>query len=408
MKNSTKSSVLFILITVFIDSIGFGIIIPIMPELIKQLTGATLSEASRYGGLLLVAYSIMVFLFSPILGALSDHFGRRPILLISLFGIGLDYLFLSFAPTITWLFVGRILAGISGASVTTASAYIADISPVNKRAENFGLIGVAFGFGFIVGPVIGGLFSQYGIRVPFIIAAGLSMINWLYGYLILPESLDKENRRAFDWRNSNPLHLFKQFSRFPALTGLLVSLLILYVSAQSVNSVWSYFTKLKFDWNETTVGYSIGFAGIMIACVQGGLIRLIIPKLGNKKSILLGLSLYILSFILFAFATEGWMMFGFTLPYALAGITVPAIQGVMSTQVTASEQGELQGINTSLISLANIIGPLLMNFLFYFFTKNSTPVYVPGAPFLLSALLACAAIAVYSYTSKHNHFQEQA
>jgi DHA1 family tetracycline resistance protein-like MFS transporter len=403
MIDKNKSGVLFILITILIDCIGFGIIIPIMPSLIKQLTGGTLSDASRYGGLLLVSYSVMQFIFSPVLGSLSDKLGRRPILLISIFGLGLDYIFLAFAPTITWLFVGRIFAGISGASITTASAYIADVSLPEKRAQNFGLIGAAFGLGFIIGPVIGGFFSQYGIRIPFMIAAGLSLVNWLYGYFILPESLKVENRRNFEWKRANPIGALKQIKKYPALIGLLGSLLILYLAAQSTQSIWSYYTIEKFNWNSTWVGYSLGFVGITVALVQGGLIRVIIPKIGNKKSIQIGLILYVIGFASFALASSGWMMFAFIVPYALAGITGPAIQGILSTQIPPNQQGELQGIMTALMSLASIFGPLIMTYLFFYFTRHDTQFYFPGAPFVLAALLTCVAIIICNKSLKKYH-----
>ncbi len=403
MANHRNAGVFFILVTILFDCIGFGIIIPIMPALIKELTGATLSEASEYGGFLLTVYSLMMFACSPILGALSDKTGRRTVLLISLFGMAIDYFFLAFAHTISLLFLGRIIAGICGASITTASAYIADVSTPEKRAQNFGLIGAAFGLGFIIGPVIGGVFSQFGTRVPFMIAGGLSLINWLYGYFILPESLKKENRRKFEWKRANPVGALMQIKRYPSLLGLLAALLILFIAAQSTQTVWTFYTQEKFNWNETWVGYSLGFVGLTVAIVQGGLIRVIIPKFGQKKSIMLGLSLYVLGFVLFAFASEGWMMFAFMVPYALAGITGPAIQGIISTQVKPDEQGELQGIMTSFMSLASIIGPLLMSYLFAHFTSKQSSIYFPGAPFIMGAVLTCVSIVICYQNLKKHH-----
>jgi len=403
MANKRNAGVFFILVTILFDCIGFGIIIPIMPALIKELTGATLSEASEYGGFLLTVYSLMMFICSPILGALSDKTGRRTVLLISLFGMAVDYFFLSFAHTITLLFIGRIVAGICGASITTASAYIADVSTPEKRAQNFGLIGAAFGLGFIIGPVIGGVFSQFGTRVPFMIAGGLSLINWLYGYFILPESLKKENRRKFEWKRANPVGALMQIKRYPSLLGLLAALLILFIAAQSTQTVWSFYTQEKFHWNETWIGYSLGFVGLTVAIVQGGLIRVIIPKFGQKKSIMFGLCLYVLGFVLFAFASKGWMMFAFMVPYALAGITGPAIQGIISTQVKPDEQGELQGIMTSFMSLASIIGPLLMSYLFAHFTSKQSSIYFPGAPFMMGALLTCVSIVICYQNLKKHH-----
>lgn len=403
MANNRNAGVFFILVTILFDCIGFGIIIPIMPDLIRELTGSSLSDASKYGGTLLTVYSLMMFACSPILGALSDKTGRRTVLLISLFGMAIDYFFLAFAHTISLLFLGRIIAGICGASITTASAYIADVSTPEKRAQNFGLIGAAFGLGFIIGPVIGGVFSQFGTRIPFMIAGGLSLINWLYGYFILPESLKKENRRKFEWKRANPVGALMQIKRYPSLLGLLAALLILFIAAQSTQTVWTFYTQEKFHWNKTWVGYSLGFVGLTVAIVQGGLIRIIIPKFGQKKSIMFGLSLYVLGFALFAFASKGWMMFAFMVPYALAGITGPAIQGIISTQVKPDEQGELQGIMTSFMSLASIIGPLLMSYLFAHFTSKQSNIYFPGAPFMMGAVLTCVSIVICYQNLKKHH-----
>lgn len=403
MANNRNAGVFFILVTILFDCIGFGIIIPIMPDLIQELTGSSLSKASEYGGIMLTVYSLMMFVCSPILGSLSDKIGRRPVLLISLLGMAIDYFFLSFAHTITLLFIGRIIAGLCGASITTASAYIADVSAPEKRSQNFGLIGAAFGLGFIIGPVIGGIFGEIGTRVPFMIAGGLSLLNCLYGYFILPESLKKENRRAFEWKRANPVGAFLQLKRYPTLIGLLAALLILYIAAQSTQTVWAYYTKEKFEWNKTWVGYSLGFVGLTVAIVQGWLIRLVIPKFGNKKAIMFGLSLYLLGFVLFAFASKGWMMFAFMVPYALAGITGPAMQGIISTKVKPDEQGELQGIMTGFMSLASIIGPTLMSYLFAYFTNTKNHIYFPGAPFIMAAALTCISIVICYRTLKRHH-----
>lgn len=387
MASQKKSAIGFIFITMLIDFTGFGIIIPVLPRLIEQLTGSGLDGAAIYGGLLTTSYSLMQFISAPVLGGLSDRFGRRPILLGSLLGLGLDYIFLAFAPTIAWLFVGRIIAGISGASFTTAMAYIADVSEPEKRAQNFGLVGAAFGIGFIVGPVIGGIFSQFGLRVPFLISAGLALINWLYGYFILPESLSVENRRPFNWKRSNPVGSLLHIIKYPAIIGLLAALFLLYIASHSVQSSWTYYTMEKFHWNETWVGYSLGFVGIIVGIVQGGLIRVIIPKIGQVKAVYYGLILYIIGFVLFAFATRGWMMFAFMLPYGLAGIFGPAMQGLISTSVKDNEQGELQGVTAGLMSLAAIFGPLIMTYLFAHFTNSKNGIYFPGAPFILAAFL---------------------
>jgi MFS transporter, DHA1 family, tetracycline resistance protein len=388
METTKKAALGFIFITVLIDVIGFGIIIPILPKLISQLIHGSLSDAARYGGWLLFAFSIMQFLFAPVLGNLSDQFGRRPILLFSLLGLSIDYLFLAFAPTVGLLFVGRIIAGIGGASFTTATAYIADISEPEKRAQNFGLIGVAFGLGFIIGPVIGGILGQFGTRIPFIAASILAMLNFLYGYFILPESLAKENRRKFDWKRANPIGSLKQLNKYPIIGGLVGSLLCIYLASHAVQSTWAYFTMANFSWDEAMVGYSLGFVGLLIAIVQGGLIRVINPKIGQKRAVYLGLVLYAIGLLLFAFACKGWMMYAILVPYCLGGISGPALQGIISSQVPDNEQGELQGGLTSLISLTSIVGPPLMTNIFSYFTGKSTSIYFPGAPFLLGALLA--------------------
>ncbi|MGZ4001167.1 MAG: TCR/Tet family MFS transporter [Mucilaginibacter sp.] len=390
----------FIFATLLIDVMGFGIIIPVFPKLIQHLIHSNnVSDASPYAGWLTVAYAGMQFLFSPLIGNLSDRFGRRPVLLCSLLGFCADYLFQAFAPTIALLFVGRILAGITGASFTTASAYIADISTPEKRAANFGLVGVAFGLGFIIGPVIGGILGKFDVHYPFIAAAVLAFLNATYGYFILPESLSLENRRPLELKKSNPVDTLLKLSKYKAVLGLAVSLFLIYFAAQAVQSVWSFYTIYKFNWNEDMVGYSLGVVGIVYAAVQGGLIRVIIPKFGTERSIWIGLLLYSIGMALFAFATKGWMMFVILIPYCLGGIAGPALQGYMSNHVPANEQGELQGGLTSLASLSTIIGPLVMFATFRLFTKPDAPFIFPGAHFILGAILMLlsAILAVLSF-----------
>lgn len=376
----------FIFVTVLIDIIGFGIIIPVLPKLIQDLTGGDMSEASRYGGWLMFTYAFMQFLFAPILGNLSDRYGRRSIILISLFGFGLDYLLLAWAPTITWLFIARILSGITGASITTASAYIADISTPEKRAQNFGMIGAAFGLGFIIGPFIGGVLGQYGDRIPFLFAAGLTLVNWLYGMFILPESLPADKRRKFEWSKANPVGSLLHLKKYPAVAGLIISLTLIYIGAHAVQSTWSYYTMEKFKWNSAMVGYSLAFVGLMIAIVQGGLIRVVIPKFGQSKSLFTGLVMYTIGMFCFAFAGSTAFMFASCFVYCLGGIAGPALQGIISSHVPSNEQGELQGALTSLMSATSIVGPPLMTNLFSFFSQTGGKVYFPGAPFIAGAV----------------------
>lgn len=394
MANTNKKAILFIFITLLVDCTGIGIIIPVVPSLIQQLTGSNVSEAATYGGWLTFAYAIMQFIFSPVLGGLSDRYGRRPVLLISLLGLGIDYLFLFFAPDLWWLFVGRIFAGICGASFTTASAYIADISTEENRAQNFGMIGAAFGLGFIVGPLLGSLFSSFGVRVPFLAAAALSLLNWAYGYFILPESLSKENRRPFDWKRANPLGSLLHLKRYPAILGLILAMVLIYIAGHAAQSTWTFFTIERFHWNEQWIGYSIAFVGVTVALVQGGLIRYTTKIFGTNKSVIIGLLFYVIGFTLFAFASQGWMMFVFMIPYALGGIAGPALQGLMTGHVPSNEQGELQGAITSLVSLTSIVGPLLMTSLFSFFTSPAAPFYFPGAPFMMGAILTLLSVFI--------------
>ena len=389
MKQPKKKSAAlgFIFITMLLDVIGWGIIIPVIPKFIEELIGGDISDAAKIGGWLTFAYAITQFVFAPVVGNLSDKFGRRPIILISLFGFFLDYLLLAFAPTITWLFIGRIIAGITGASITTASAYIADISTPENRAKNFGLIGAAFGLGFIIGPVIGGLLGQYGPRVPFYATAILCLLNFFYGYFVLPESLSKENRRAFNIKRANPLGSFLHLKKYPKLIGLVLAIFLLYTGSHAIQSNWSYFTMYQFDWDEKMVGYSLGVIGLLVALVQGVLIRWVNPRLGNEKSIYIGMALYAIGMFLFAFATQSWMLFVFLIPYCLGGIAGPALQAIISLQVPSTEQGEIQGTLTSLMSASAIVGPPVMTGIFYYFTHKDAPFEFGGAPFVLGGIL---------------------
>ncbi len=393
----------FIFLTLVLDITGLGIIIPVMPALIQTLTGESISEAAKYGGWMLFAFAIMQFLASPVLGNLSDRYGRRPVLLTALFGFGLDYLLMAVAPTIGWLFVGRIIAGICGASITTGMAYIADISTPDKRAQNFGMVGAAFGIGFIVGPVIGGLLGEYGPRIPFYAAAAITFLNWLYGYFILPESLPVDKRRKFEWKRANPLGSLKQLRKYPLISGLIFSLFFVYIASHAVQSTWSFFTIARFNWSESMIGYSLGTAGLLVGIVQGILIRFINPWLGPNKSVYTGMILYVIGLSLFAFAWQGWMMFAFLIPYCLGGITGPAIQGIMSNQVPDTQQGELQGIFAGMVSITSIIGPLLMTGLFAFFTSAQAPIQFAGAPFLMGAALSFVSLLLaVRYLRRHH------
>ena len=393
MRKSGKSAIGFIFITLLIDVMGWGLIIPVMADLISELKAVPVNQASTYGAILLSVFAITQFLFAPVIGNLSDKFGRRPVLLVSLLGFGIDYIILALAPTYGWLFAGRVIAGITGASFTTATAYIADVSPdETSRAKNFGLIGAAFGLGFVLGPALGALLSTWGLRAPFYAAAILCLLNCLYGYVFLPESLSNENRRPFDWKRANPFGSLKFLIKHKKIGALAVGFFLIYLGNQSVQGNWNFFTIYRFNWSERMVGISLAVVGILIGSVQGGLTRVIVPRLGNETSIYLGLGLYTIGLILFAFATQGWMMFVFLLPYCLGGICGPSLQSVISVHVAPSQQGELQGALTSLMSLTTIIGPLMMNSAFSFFTSSKAPIYFPGIHFLIGA--ACMTFSI--------------
>jgi len=386
MAKAKKAAVYFIFITVLIDIIGFGIIIPILPELLSEMMGIGVNDASKYGGYLLFAFAIPQFLFSPFFGNLSDRFGRRPIILLSLFGFSIDYLILALAPSYAWLVIGRIIAGFFGASYTTASAYIADVSTDEDRSKNFGLLGAAFGLGFIIGPLIGGVLGSYSLRLPFYAAAALTFINFLYGYFILPESLAVENRRPFNWKKANPLSTLNNLYKYKHIGVLLFAYFLLYLGSHAIQSNWTYFTMYKFDWSEAMIGASLAVVGALVGVVQAMLAQKSADVFGVGRSIVIGFGLYTIGMFLFSVASATWMMFVFLIPYALGGIAMPNLQSFMVSKVSAKEQGELQGGLTSLISLSTIIGPLLTTGIFYRFTSEGSKIQFAGAPFVLGGI----------------------
>ncbi len=395
MANSARpAAVGFIFVTLLLDIVGLGIIIPVIPQLIQELTGADVSEASRYGGWLLFAYAFFQFLFAPLVGALSDRYGRRPVLLLSLLGFGLDYLVLAFAPTLAWLFVARVVSGIFGASFTTGFAYIADVSPPEKRAQNFGLVGAAFGLGFIIGPVTGGILGELGPRVPFLVAAGLTLLNMAYGYFVLPESLPADRRRPFEWKRANPLGTLLALRRYPQVVGLISSLVFVYIASHAVQGTWAYFTIEKFNWSPKDIGLSLGAVGILSAFVQGFLIRKAIPALGAWRTLIVGMVCNVTGLVLFALVQSQWMLYAFLLPYAFGGLAGPALQGLLSNGVPENVQGELQGAMSSMMSATSIVGPPLMTTIFATFTEDGAPVYFPGAPFVAGAVLSALSLVL--------------
>jgi DHA1 family tetracycline resistance protein-like MFS transporter len=399
---ASRYALLFIFITMFVDTVGLGIVIPVMPRIIVAVRGGTISEAAPYGGWLFDAYAGMQFLFAPLIGNLSDRFGRRPVLIISLAALGIDYMITGFAPTIAWLFIARLLSGAAGGAYSTVNAYIADVSPPEKRAANFGLTGAAFGLGFIAGPAIGGLLGQHDPRLPFFVSAGLAFANALYGYVVLKESLARENRRKFELVRANPLGSLMALSRFPAIFTLLGVFVLTRFAHDANPSVWTYYTMLKFHWTSSDVGLSLMAVGLSTSIVYGFLTRLIVPVIGEGRAVVSGMLCGAAGFTGYAFATQGWMMFGWMAVWSFMGLAMPALNAVMSHQVGPDEQGELQGALASLGSLTSIAAMPSMSYLFAWFTGGivglGAPVYFPGAAFLAAGFCLLAAAVLYTRT----------
>jgi MFS transporter, DHA1 family, tetracycline resistance protein len=387
-----KRAALFIFTMVLLDILGLGLILPVLPQLIMSLTGEGLSEAARDGGWLWFTYAVTQFFFAPLLGGLSDRFGRRPVLLISTFAFGIDYLVMGFAPTLAWLFVGRFIAGVAGATFTTGFAYMADISPPEKRAQNFGLVGAAFGLGFILGPAVGGLLGGFSARAPFIVAGSLALLNFAFGWFVVPESLPPERRRKFELRRANPLGTLLKLRDYPAVLGLALALFFWQLGHQALPGTWSYYTMYKFGWEAGMVGASLAFAGVLMAFSQGFLSRVLIPRFGERKVAIAGFSCAIATFCGYAFATQAWMIFAVMLLWLPAALVFPSLNALMSHRVPPDAQGELQGGVSSLQSLSAIFGPPVMAQLFGYFTSETAPVLFPGASFFAAALLTALAL----------------
>ncbi len=390
-----RPAVLFILITVMLDSMGIGLIIPVMPDLLQEVRGADLSTAALWGGVLSTTFAVMQFFFGPVIGGLSDRFGRRPVLLSSLVVMALDYLVMAVAGSIVLLLVGRIIGGITAATQSTANAYMADISGPEDRAANFGLIGAAFGLGFVLGPLLGGLLGEYGTRAPFYAAAALTALNAVFGYLVLKETLMQDMRRPFQWARANPLGSLRQLSRLPGVGPLLIVFFLYQVAFMVYPAIWSYFGKARFGWDPATIGFSLALFGIMMAVVQGGLIRPVLRLLGERGTVIYGHVFDVAAFVTLAFVTSGTVALILTPLAALAAVITPALQGLMSKAVGPRAQGELQGGLTSIMALAMILSPMLMTGTFATFSGAEADLYLPGAPFLVSAGLIVLGLVVF-------------
>ena len=384
---SSGHATMFVFLTVCLDAMGLGIIIPVLPDLIRELADIGLDQAALWGGWLSFSYAIMQFVFGPVIGNLSDRLGRRPILLTSLAVLTIDYIIMALAPSLIILFIGRIIAGIAAATYSTANAYVADVSKPEDRAKNFGLLGAGFGLGFILGPVIGGLVAEYGTRAPFYAAAGLAFANFCYGAFVLPESLPREKRRPFDWQRSNPLGAAQRMRRVPQVAWFLVAFFLYDLAHFVYPAVWAYYTKEAFGWSTAEVGLSLAFVGVGFVIVQGWLIRIVLATFGEVRTALLGVFVNIVGLVGLGFATEGWVAYVLMPVVALGAIVSPALTGLMSNQISDDAQGELQGAMTSVSAITIIISPVLMTQLFGYFAGPQTPIYLPGAPFLAAAIL---------------------
>lgn len=388
------NALVFILVTLLVDILGIGIVIPVLPGLIAQFVGGE-TNASWYVGLIGTSYAMMQFVFSPLIGALSDRFGRRPVLLMSLFGLGVDYIIQGFAPSIGWLFAGRIIAGIMGASITTAHAYIADVSTPETRARNFGLAGAMFGVGFTFGPALGGILGEYSLRLPFFVSAALALANWLYGYFILPESLPPESRTDFDISRANPFATLGLIGQYPMISGLSRAFICLSLAQRGLENVWVLYTMFMFGWGELKNGLVLGLVGVMAVIVQGGLVRPAIKRFGERKAVLYGLAISTVVFAGYGLATQEWMIMALIVLGSLGGICGPALQSLVAGSVSPSDQGKVQGALTSLISITSIIAPFMFTSgIFRYFTSLKAPIQFAGAPFLVGSMLLFVALLI--------------
>jgi DHA1 family tetracycline resistance protein-like MFS transporter len=392
---SSRTSLIVVLSVVYIDMLGIGLAFPILPKLVEQFEGGDISRASYIVGALAAAYSAMQFLCAPLIGALSDRYGRRPVILLALAGMAINYLLLAFAPSL-WLFaLGRMIAGAFGATFSAAGAYIADVTPPEKRAQSFGLIGAAFGFGFITGPALGGLLGDVDLRLPFLVAAGLSFADFAFAYFALPESLAPENRKAFELRKASPIGALREIGRYSSVLGLMAIFVMAAFANRVAEMTWVLFTSYRFDWGPTETGFSLAMVGVMFVVGQGGLVRVVVPKLGERRAIILGLAVSVIVTTLYGLAPRGWMMYPI-MALAVFGWTIaqPAVQALMSHAVPANEQGLLQGALASMTNLTSIFGPPIWTGLFGYFVSPDAPVTVPGAAFFGSALVFFAALVL--------------
>jgi DHA1 family tetracycline resistance protein-like MFS transporter len=394
-RTAGRNAFMFVLVTVTIDMIGFGLIMPVTPRLIAELTGLPLEAAAPWGGYLATVYAVLNFLAGPFLGNLSDRFGRRPVLLVAMAALGANFLLMGLAQSIWVLFLGRVLSGISGATFSTASAYIADTTEPERRGQAFGMIGAAFGIGFILGPILGGLLGEVDVRAPFFAAAALSLVNVLYGVLVLPESLAVADRRPFELARANPLGAFRHFRKLPQVSWLIVAVALLQFSQMLFPVIWAFFTEIRFGWSASDVGLSLGLVGVSSALVQGGLMRVFLARLGPKRTAMLAMTVGGVTLVGYALATEGWMIYVLIFCGALTGMAPPAINAIASSRVDRSAQGELSGAVASVNAIATILSPIVMTQTLFYFSREGAPIHFPGAPFLVASAATLLALVPF-------------
>jgi DHA1 family tetracycline resistance protein-like MFS transporter len=403
--NRRTPALSFIFLTLLLDVLGFGLIIPVGPRLVEQLQGGGEAEAAPIVGLLAATYAAMQFVFAPMLGALSDRFGRRPVLLVSMFGSGVDYIAMALVPTVPWLFVTRAINGISGASITAASAYIADVTPPERRAAGFGIVGAAFGIGFVLGPLLGGLLGDIDIRLPFYVAGGTALVNWCYGFLILPESLPPERRRSAEGFRWDPFAGLARLRQYRFAMHMAGALFLVNVAQFALHATWVLYTQYRYGWDASAVGWSLFAVGLGAAIVQGGLARRIIPMLGERRSLFVGFTIGVIAYLGYGLATEGWMIYCIVAFASLGGIAMPACQALITKSVRPDEQGAIQGALTSATSLANIAGPLVGSTVFaWSIGKQRTPP-IPGAVFFACSGMAVLSLLVVAYALRESRPQ---
>ncbi|UXN59510.1 TCR/Tet family MFS transporter [Phyllobacterium zundukense] len=390
-----KRGLTLVFMILLLDIIGIGIIVPVLPEYLEELTGTDVGNAAIYGGWLLFAYAGMQFVFAPLIGNLSDRFGRRPILLTSVITFALDNLICALAPNFAILLIGRILSGISGGSYSTASAYIADVSTDENRAKNFGLLGIAFGIGFILGPIIGGFLGEFGPRIPFYGAALISFLNFVAAYFLLPETLAAKDRRKFEWKRSNPLGALKQMRNHTGILWLGLVFFMLTLGHMSYPAVWAYVGSYRYGWSESDIGISLGIYGLCAAIVMGLVLPRIVSRFGEWRTAVIGLAFAALGFFGYASAWQGWLVYVVIVATCLEGVADPAMRSIASAKVPASEQGELQGAMTSLFSITNIIGPLIFTQIFAIYTAPGASITFSGAPYVLGGIFVLIGLIVF-------------